>query len=214
MEASHLTLPSIKFSDTIKNENDKSKEKVYSSGSLVKALGTKTLVTGLFMCKNWELSIDFKLTNQFTKKWNNLFSLQSGPWTSQNHGFVDFESADQTSGSYIPAVWVQTDKSSVMIMISYNINNNSNFIYNVTTKFGIGNWINLRIGQINGLYAIKVDYKQVYKVTNSLTKKWRDVNLVMGNTYGAKYISAIGHYRNFNIMTCAQTRKIMKTYCL
>ena len=137
-------LYSLNHSDTTKNESDKSKQILYSSGSSVLGLGTKTLDSGLFICEDWVLSIDFKLANQSTKNWNNLFGLQVGPWTPLNHKFVDFGNADRTAGSHILSVWVRIDKSTVMIMIKSNLNYNPNFIYNTTTKFDPDNWINLK----------------------------------------------------------------------
>ena len=178
-------------------------------------LGTKIVDKGLFLCEDWVLSIDFKLADQSTKNWNNLFGLQVGPWTPQNqslkHKFVDFGNGDRTAGSHILAVWVQTDRSNVMLLIKSNLNNNPNFSYNTTTKFDKYNWINLKISQTNELYEIKVNYKKVFNVTNSTPEKWMNVNLVMGNTYEARYISAVGHYRKLKIITCPLNRK---TLCL
>ena len=171
------------------NETKKLDKKLYSSGSSATTLSTKTLATGLIISEDWALSIDLKLPHQQSTKWSNIFSLQ-----------VD-GSTDFSTGSRLPAVWVRPNQSEVMVMVAYNLGTNPNHTYNITTKFNTGNWINLKISQMNKVYEINIDYIQVYNTTNNMLKKWENVNIVMGNTYATKYISAFGYYRNFDIIT-------------
>ena len=148
----------------------------------------KTLPKDLTLCEEWSLSIDLKLPSRSTKEWSKLFSLHNNGGTNP------------TTASHISAAWIRPDQSSVMLMIAYNIDNNLNYTYNVTTKLNVGNWINLKISQLSGIYAIKVDYKLVYNKTNSFPKPWANVKLVTGNTNGN--FLATSHYRNFEIDTC------------
>ena len=196
----YATLRLNELSKNLKNETtetDESKtEKVYSSGSSVMALGTQPVYTGFMICEDWALSVDLKLTNQSTTKWRKVFSLQNDGSSNLPHG------------SRIPAVWVRPDQSNVMLMVAYSIKTNPTFTFNITTKFNTGNWINLKISQINGIYEVKVDYRPVYRVSSSIYNTWNKVNLAIGDTYGTLHLSAVGYYRNFDIITCK--RKTLK----
>ena len=152
------------------------------------------------MCTDWSLSIDLKLSNQSTTKWSNILSLQAKG------------SASMTADFHIPAVWIRPNQKNVMLMVAYNLDTNPHYAFNITTRFNTGNWINLQMTQINGVFEIKVDYKKVYSIANSMPKKWRNVDLVTGNTNGTRYVLPIGYYRNFDIITCVR-RKTMK-YCI
>ena len=166
------------------------KHKTYSSGSSVTTLTPNTLATGLTLCEEWKLSIDLKLPDQSMTEWRQVFSLQVN------------ETNDPTAGSRISDVWIQSGPSSIMLMIAYDTDNSSNNTYNITTKLETGNWINLKISQRSGVYEIRVDYKLTYNKTISAPKSWTNVNLVTDSTYGMKNISAIVHYRNFELNTC------------
>ena len=152
------------------------------------------------MCKDWSLSIDLKLSDQYTTKWSNILSLQAKG------------SAGLAAKFHIPAVWIRPNQTNVMLMVAYNLDTNPHYAVNITTRFNTGNWINLQMTQINGVFEIKVDYKKVYSIANSMPKKWRNVDLVTGNTNGTRYVLPIGYYRNFDIITCVR-RKTMK-YCI
>ena len=59
----------------VKKETAKVKHEVYSSGSSVTTLSTKTLAENLTICEEWKLSIDLNLPNRSTTEWKNIFSL-------------------------------------------------------------------------------------------------------------------------------------------
>ena len=138
------------------------------------------LAENLTICEEWELSIDLKLPRSRSEtEWRKVFSVQA-------NGITDW---------YIPTVWIRPNQLSVMF--------SHNSFKNFTVKnYNEDNWVNLKISQINGEQKVKVDYKLVYKKTNSLSKTWTNVNLVTGNTYGKKNASTKTQYRNFDINTC------------
>ena len=166
-------------------------EYAYSSGSLITALDTKTLDTNLFICENWVVSIDLKLTEQSTTKWSNIFSLQLN------------------SSVEILALWVRPNQSHLALLVDYNLNNTIKHSFNASIKFNIDNWLNVRVSQVNEVFEIKVDYRQVHNITNFTAETWRYVNIVTGNINETE-ILAVAQYRNFDIVTCAQLRKIIK----
>ena len=170
---------------------------------------------GLMICEDWSLTIDLKLTNQSTAQWINILRLQNFSLKSENHR--EFWSADPTAKSRVLSVWVRPDQTNVMLMVASRFTQNSNLTFNITTKFNTGNWINLQMSLIHGVYEIKVDYKQVYNIsyisTNSVLRKRRIINLVMGNNNGTRNISAIGYYRNFDIISCQSKIKKLLNLC-
>ena len=85
-------------------------------------------------------------------------------------------------------------------------------ILKIQNRFDTGNWINLKIGQNNKIYEIKIDDKLVYKTTNSNPKSRSNVTVVIGNTYSSPlYFSiAIGQYQNFEIYSCLSAGKTSK----
>ena len=171
---------------------------IYSSGSSIKKLVTENISENRMLCEEWVISIDLKF-NKLTTAWKNIFSLQV-------KGRTNF-----TAGSRIPAVWVRSVPSKldyVMLMIANNINANPNYLYNIIVESNANKWTNLKINQINKIYEIKVDNKPVHRVVNLNPRKWRNVDLTIGNTYGTGNISDIGEYRNFEINTCSK-RKII-----
>ena len=101
----------------------------------------------------------------------------------------------------MPSVWIRPDQSSFMLMITYGFESNKNYTYNLTKKVSVGNWVNLKISQMNAVREIKIDYKLVYSKANYLPKSWINVNVIMGNT-GIENLSTVVHYRNFEISTC------------
>ena len=101
----------------------------------------------------------------------------------------------------MPSVWIRPDQSSFMLMITYGFETNKSYTHNVTNKVSVGNWVNLKISQMNGIQEIKVDYKLVHRKANYLPKSWTNVNVIMGNT-GIGNLSTVVHYRNFEISTC------------
>ena len=76
------------------------------------------------------------------------------------------------------------------------------------TKFNTNGWINLKIRQIHNIYEIKIDNKIVHRVVTFKPKKWRNVDLIIGNTYGTGKVLDIGKYRNFEINTCSECKFI------
>ena len=183
----------------VKKETAKVKHEVYSSGSSVTTLSTKTLAEDLTICEEWKLSIDLNLPNRSTTEWKNIFSL----YVDKNTGHPD---------QHILAVSVRPDQSNIMLMIAYEMSINQKLTYSITKKVNAGNWINLKISQMSGMYEIKVDYKLVYNKTNSVSKTWTSVNLVTGNTNGKEDNSTAVRYRNFKINTCKTKGKNGKLY--
>ena len=170
-----------------------SKGKVYSSGPSVTPILNKALAFDLKLCEDWDLSIDLKLPKQSTSQWRNVFGVQV-------KGIKD-----TLPGSRLPAVFIRKDEGN--IHVSYTtIGYTSNHAYDLPDKFNTGNWFNLKLSQTNKVYEIKVDDKLVHTVTNSNSKAWSNVKIVMGNTYSINGISnilpAIGEYRNFDINSC------------
>ena len=164
--------------------------KVYSSGPSVTPILNKALAFDLKLCEDWDLSIDLKLPKQSTSQWRNVFGVQV-------KGIKDTQ-----PGSRLPAVFIRKDEGN--IHVSYTtIGYTSNHAYDLPDKFNTGNWFNLKLSQTNKVYEIKVDDKLVHTVTNSNSKAWSNVKIVMGNTYGVSTIlPAIGEYRNFDINSC------------
>ena len=173
-----------------KNETSKIKQKAYSSGLSARTLRTEILAQDLAICEEWNISIDLKLPNRSMTKWTKIFSTQV------------IETTDLKVDSNIPAVWIRQDQSSVMLMIDYKIDKNPTNQYNITKKVNEGNWINLKISQVSGVYQIVVDYEIVYTKTKLVPKTWTTVNLSTGDMNGNESISTIVNYRNFEINTC------------
>ena len=178
------------FSVETKSKKSKLEHKAYSSSSSVTTLSTETLAEDLHICEDWNLSIDLKLPERSMTEWRKIFGVQVN------------ETTDLTGGSRIPTVWIRPDQSNIMLMLAYSINTNQSYTYNITKKVNAGNWMNLKISQVSGVYEIKVDYKLVYDKNNSMPKTWRNVKLLTGTTNGKENISTIVHYRNFKINTC------------
>ena len=174
----------------IKNDTSKVEHNVYSSSSSETTLNTETLAKDLHICEEWNLSIDLKLPNRSVTEWSNAFSVQV------------IETTDLTGGSRIPTVWIRPDQSNIMLMLAYSINTNQSYTYNITKKVNAGNWINLKISQMNGRQEVKVDYELVYNKTNPVPKTWTSLSLVTGNAGKTESISTSVHYRNFEIDTC------------
>ena len=78
---------------------------VYSSGSSVTTLSTKTLAENLTICEEWKLSIDLKLPNRSTTERRNMFSL-----------YVDKNTGQQDQ--HILAVSARPGQSNVLLMIT------------------------------------------------------------------------------------------------
>ena len=148
-----------------KKETARAKHEVYSSGSSVTTLDTKTLAKDLTICEEWKLSIDLNLPNRSTTEWGNMLSL-----------YVDKNTGQQDQ--HILAVSIRPGQSNVMLMINYDMSTNQKLTYSITKKVNAGNWINLKISQMSGVYEIKVDYKLVYNKTNFAPTTWTNVKLV------------------------------------
>ena len=185
------------FSVDVKKETAKVKHEVYSSGSSVTTLSTKTLAEDLTICEEWKLSIDLKLPNRSTTEWKNIFSL----YVDKNTGHPD---------QHILAVSVRPDQSNIMLMIAYEMSINQKLTYRITKKVNAGNWINLKISQMSGMYEVKVDYKLVYNKTNLVPKSWTNVKLITGKTSDKKNTSIVALYRNFKINTCKTKSKKLR----
>ena len=194
----------------VKKETVKVKHEIYSSGSAITTLRTKTLAEGLTICEEWTLSIDLKLPNRSETGWRNIFSL----YGDKNTGPIRW--LDQR----ILAVSMQPRKSNVKLKIAQDMIANQDYEYRVIKKrvinaknqrkkrvINAGNWINLKISQMSGLYEIKVDYKLVYNKTNAAPKTWKNVKLITEKPSGKENNSIAVHYRNFNINTCKMKSK-------
>ena len=187
-----------------KNETAKVKHEVYSSGSSVTTLSTKTLAENLTICEEWKLSIDLKLPNRSTTEWRNIFVLYDDKSTGQ---------LDQHS----LAVSITSDQSRVTLLIVYRIHTSKISKYKIRKKVNSNNWINLNLSQMKGVYEIKVDYKLVYNKSNlqkfaptSRTNVKLVTGKVSGKPSGEENISIIVQYRNFKINTCKTTSKKLR----
>ena len=180
-----------------KKETARAKHEVYSSGSPVTTLNTKTLAENLTICKEWKLSTDLKLPNRSTTEWKNIFSL----YVDKNTGQPD---------QHILAVSIRRVQSNIMLMINYDMSTNQRLTYNITNKVNVDNWINLKISQMSGVYEIKVDYKLVYNKTNFAPTSWTNVKLITGKTSGKENTSIVALYRNFKINTCKTKSKKLR----
>ena len=141
--------------------------------------------------------MDVRLLNRSMTEWTKLLSVQVN------------ETTDLTGESRIPTVWIRPDQSNVMLKIEYGIDTNQSYTYNVTQKVNAGNWIKLKISQMNGRQEIEVDYELFYNKTNSIPKTWTSLSLVTGTTNGEVNTSTFVQYRNFEINTCKSTGKNM-----
>ena len=175
-------------------KNSEVKHEVYSSGSSVTKLSTEELAANQSICEEWSLSIDLKLHNRSSTQWTSIFSLNA--YNNTRH-------QDQR----ILAVSIRQDQLSVMLMVSYDMHTNQSYTYTATKRVNIGNWINLKISQISGLYEVKLDHKLVYNKTNFAPTTWTNVNLITGSTNAKKNVLITTHYRNFKINTCETKSK-------
>ena len=213
------------FSVEVKNEMAKLNHEIYSSSSSVTTFRTEiltdekflnfqkvhgvslpgdtteVLATDLTICEDWKLSIDLKLPNRSTTEWKNIFSLYAHKKTGQ---------LDQR----VLAVSLRPDQSNVALMIAYEVDTNQIYTYNITKKLNAGNWINLKISQISGVYKIKLDNELVNSKTNSVSKVWTYVNLLTRKTNGKDSISTIVNYRSFKIKSCKKRGKKNDKYKL
>ena len=181
----------------VKKETAKVKHEVYSSGSSVTTLSTKTLAEDLTICEEWKLSIDLKLPNRSTTEWRNIFVLYDDKSTGQ---------LDQHS----LAVSITSDQSRVTLLIVYRIHTSKISKYKIRRKVNSNNWINLKISQMSGVYEIKVDYKLVYNKTNFAPTSWTNVKLITGKTSGKENTSIVALYQNFKINTCKTKSKKLR----
>ena len=180
-----------------KKETARAKHEVYSSGSSVTILDTKTLAEDLTICEEWKLSIDLKLPNRSTKEWTNIFVLYGDKSTGQ---------LDQ----HLLAVSITSDQSRVTLLIVYRIHTSKISKYKIRKKVNSNNWINLNLSQMKGVYEIKVDYKLVYNKTNFVPTSWTNVKLITGKTSGKENTSIVALYRNFKINTCKTKSKKLR----
>ena len=82
---------------------------------------------------------------------------------------------------------------------------NWNYYAHPVQNFNDDKWFNLKIGQTNKLYYIKIDDTPVHSAINPSPKIWTDVKVVIGNTYGnTLFAPANGYYRNFVIRNLDQ----------
>ena len=99
-------------------------------------------------------------------------------------------------------VSVRPDQSKLMLKLAYKIDTSQSYEHSIRKKVNAGNWINLKISQMNGRHEIKVDYELVYNKTNPVPKTWTSLSLVTGNAGKTESILTSVHYRNFEIDTC------------
>ena len=210
------------FSVEAKNETAKVNHEVYSSSSSATMFRTEILTNGHFLnfqnvhgaslpdditeiladdltiCEEWNLSIDLKLPNRSKTEWKTIFSLYADKKTGQlEHRVL--------------AVSIRPDQSNVMLMIAYEVDASKIYGYNTTKKINPGNWINLKISQMSGVYKIKLDNELVYN-KNVSAQKVRNVHLL---TNGKNSISVKVYYRSFKIKTCkkrGKTEEMVKIY--
>ena len=180
-----------------KKETARAKHEVYSSGSSVTTLSTKTLAEDLTICEDWMLLIDLKLPNRSATDLRSIFGL-----------YIDKNTGQQDQ--HILAASIRPDQSNVMLMIAYDMSTNQRLTYNITNKVNIDNWINLKISQMSGVYEIKVDYKLVYNKTNFAPTSWTNVKLITGKTSGKENTSIVALYQNFKINTCKTKSKKLR----
>ena len=194
------------FSVETKKEKLNVKHEVYSSSSSVTTLSTKTLAEDLNICKEWKLSIDLKLPNRSTAGWINVLDLDklSNFEKSYRKNMKNTRQLDQR----ILAVSIRSDQSKSMLRTATGFA--TQFVYDITKKVNAGNWINLKISQISGLYEIRIDYKLVYNETNFAPKTWTNVNLVTGRTHDKENVMTIAQYRNFKVNTCETKSKKLR----
>ena len=145
---------------------------------------TNTLTTGFTLYEDWDLTIDVKFPwTQASSGWKNVFGLQVD-------GVQNLE-----AGSRIPSLFLlDHDYASVWFTASQS-----------ETGFqALGNgwngdwWITLKLSQTNGIYEVRIGSRLVTSVARH-AQTWRNVNVVIGNTYGGIYQPAVGEYRNFVI---------------
>ena len=173
------------------------KNEVFSFNSSVTTFSTKTLAKDLTMCEDWILSIDLELLNHSTTEWRNIFSLG----VDKNNVKLD---------KRLLAVSIRSGQSNVMLRIANDMITNQSYEYKVTRRVNAGNWINIKISQMSGLYEIKVDYELVYSKTYFAQNVWSNVKLVTGKTYVNEKVLKVVNYRNFRMNTCKTKSKKLR----
>ena len=134
------------------------------------------------------------MPNRSTTEWENIFGLYVDKSTGQ---------LDQR----VLAVSIRPDQSSVKLMIAYEVDTSQNYVYNITKKVNKGNWINLKISQMSGVYKIKLDSELVYNKNVLVPKVRTNVNLLTKKTNGMDNISTMVYFRSFKIKTCERRGK-------
>ena len=110
---------------------------------------------------------------------------------------------DGEPGSRLPALWSMGSSEDKMdIMILYGSDSTYDFMpFIPEEKLNTGDWINLKISQINATYQIEIDHKLAYAYSyypnpqiNTHPIRWTNVEVVTG-----LYLPVNGSYRNFEI---------------
>ena len=103
-------------------------------------------------------------------------------------------------GARIPALWIGEGGFN---HITCALSNNWNHYFNLQQaeqKFNTGDWVNVRVSQINDVYQYRVNGKVLHTATNSNPQTWKNVKVIMGNRYGnGAFKTALGEYRNFKV---------------
>merc|ERR1712048_852419 len=107
-------------------------------------------------------------------------------------------------GSRIPALWIGEggiNHITCALDTGIGYQNSGIYAFNVydpEKKFNTGDWVNVKLSQINGVFEYKVNGEIVHTAINSDPQTWTNVKVVMGNRYGGDYIKiALGQYRKF-----------------
>ena len=123
------------------------------------------------------------------------------PWTQESSGWKNVFGLqvdgvqDLEVGSRIPSLFLFNDGVAGVWFIASQ---------NETESVGLGLgwngdwWITLKLSQTNGIYEVRIGSRLVTSVARH-AQTWKNVNVVMGNTYGGAYQPAVGEYRNFVI---------------
>ena len=108
---------------------------------------------------------------------------------------------DGQFGARIPALWIGEGGFN---HITCALGSNANYHFNIDEsdqKYNTGNWVNVKLSQINGVYEYKINGNVLHTAVNSNPQTWNNVKVVIGNTYDhvACKHAVVGEYRKFQI---------------
>ena len=104
-------------------------------------------------------------------------------------------------GSRIPAFWIgEGGFNHITCALDQNTGIYSFNVDDSEKRFNTGDWVNVKLSQINGVFEYKVNGEIVHTAINSDPQTWTNVKVVMGNRFGYHDRKiALGQYRNFKI---------------